>query len=112
METLIEVNPKIMVGKPVIRGTRITVELILEKIAAGESFETILLQHPHLSREKLASAVRFALQTVQHDFPPLSENQRLFDCINEAYKDTPSSKETEHLRLMRNKSVEILDEWT
>jgi len=100
-----------MVGKPVIKGTRITVELILEKLAAGEDFESILAQYPHLSHEKVASAVRFALQTLQHDFPPHTQNQRLLDSVNEAYKDEISPKETEQLRLMKNKAVEILDEW-
>lgn len=52
MESLIESNPKIMFGKPVIKGTRITVELILEKIAEGESIENILSQNPHLTRKK------------------------------------------------------------
>lgn len=43
METsLIESNPKVMMGKPVIKGTRLTVELILEKLAAGETFEQLL----------------------------------------------------------------------
>jgi uncharacterized protein (DUF433 family) len=39
-------NPKVMMGKPVIAGTRITVELILEKLAAGETIEQILEAHP------------------------------------------------------------------
>lgn len=57
MENLIESNPKIMFGKPVIKGTRITVELILEKIADGESIETILSSYPHLSREQILACV-------------------------------------------------------
>lgn len=111
MENLIECNPKIMVGKPVIKGTRITVELILEKIAAGDSFESILSQHPHLSREAVSSAVRFALQTVRADYPALTANQRLLDSINDAYSDVATSEEATELRLMKNKSFEILDEW-
>lgn len=110
MENLIEINPKIMVGKPVIKGTRITVELILEKLAIGDSFETILSDYPHLSRDEVASAVRFALKTVRHDFPPHTENKRIFEAVNEAYKDTISSDETEQLRLIKNRSVEILDD--
>ena len=39
-------NPEVMMGKPVIAGTRITVELILEKLAAGETVEQILQAHP------------------------------------------------------------------
>lgn len=84
MENLIECNPKVMVGKPVIKGTRITVELILEKLAAGETFEVILSQHPHLSLEAVSSAVRFALQTVRDDYPSYTVNQRLLDSINAA----------------------------
>jgi uncharacterized protein (DUF433 family) len=58
MENLIESNPKIMFGKPVINETRITVELILEKIGNGESVDAILSSYPHLKREQvLACAV-------------------------------------------------------
>lgn len=111
MEDLIEINPKVMVGKPVIKGTRITVELILEKIAAGDNFEAILSEHPHLSREKVASAVRFAKEAVRKDFPPSTENHRLLDSLNESYKDAITKDETGRLRSMKNKAVDILDEW-
>ena len=57
---LIQSDPSIMVGKPVIVGTRITVELILEKLAAGESIEQILDAHPRLTREGILAAVDFA----------------------------------------------------
>jgi len=46
----IEINPEVMLGKPVIRGTRITVEIVLEKIAAGSSVEEILDDYPRLFR--------------------------------------------------------------
>jgi len=49
-----------MVGKPVIRGTRITVELILDKLAAGETVEQILEDYPHLTREGIRAALEFA----------------------------------------------------
>jgi uncharacterized protein (DUF433 family) len=45
-EELIRSDPSIMMGKPVVAGTRITVELILEKLAAGETTEQILAAHP------------------------------------------------------------------
>ncbi len=110
MEQLIEINPKIMVGKPVIKGTRITVEHILEKIAAGQSFESIVSDHPHLSREEVASAVRFALEQVRKGYPPYTENQRLLESINEAYSmDDPEEKE--FLKATKKKSAEVLDEW-
>ena len=53
-------NPKIMMGKPVVRGTRITVELVLEKLAAGESIEKILDAHPRLSRDVIQACLPFA----------------------------------------------------
>lgn len=68
MENLIECNPKIMVGKPVIKGTRITVELILEKMAAGETVEEILSSYPHLTREQILACVDFARKALSMDF--------------------------------------------
>jgi uncharacterized protein (DUF433 family) len=56
----IVVNPKIMLGKPVIRGTRITVELILEKLAADIPVEEILEDYPRLSREDVLAALAYA----------------------------------------------------
>jgi len=60
IQTYIEINHKVMGGKPVIKGTRITVELILEKLAAGESFEEILAEHPRLMREHIQAALAFS----------------------------------------------------
>lgn len=45
-----ETNPQIMLGKPVIKGTRLTVEIILEKLAYGESEEEILKEYPFLKK--------------------------------------------------------------
>ena len=64
MDHIIESNPKIMFGKPVIKGTRITVELILEKIASGESVEAILSSYPHLTREQVLACVDFARKSL------------------------------------------------
>lgn len=50
-------DPSVMMGKPVIAGTRITVELILEKLAAGETFEQLLQAHPRLTREAILAAL-------------------------------------------------------
>jgi len=67
-------NPKVMMGKPVIVGTRITVELILEKLAAGESIEDILQAHPHLTRDAILAALAFARDALRADvIYPLSE---------------------------------------
>ena len=60
IEQFIEINPKVMMGKPVIKNTRITVELILEKLAVGESFEGILEEHPRLEKEGIYAAFAFA----------------------------------------------------
>jgi uncharacterized protein (DUF433 family) len=54
---LVVSDPKVMLGKPVIAGTRITVELLLEKLAAGESVEQILRAHPHLPEGSIAAAL-------------------------------------------------------
>jgi uncharacterized protein (DUF433 family) len=56
----IEVNPKIMVGKPVIRGTRVTVELILRKLGAGMTVDEIVADHPRLTLKDIHAAQAFA----------------------------------------------------
>jgi uncharacterized protein (DUF433 family) len=53
-------DPKVMMGKPVVAGTRITVELVLEKLAAGETVEQILDAHPRLTRQAIQAALAFA----------------------------------------------------
>jgi len=64
---LIISDPSIMTGKPVIAGTRITVELILEKLAAGESVEQILNAHPRLTKEAIQAALDFAVRVLRSD---------------------------------------------
>lgn len=66
-ENLIEINPKIMLGKPIIKGTRITVELILEKLGAGEDFAQILDAHPRLNRNHIYAALQYALKTIKNE---------------------------------------------
>lgn len=51
-----------MMGKPVVAGTRITVELILEKLAAGESVGQLLEAHPRLTKEGIQAALNFATE--------------------------------------------------
>jgi len=58
-------NPKVMLGKPVIRGTRITVEMILERMAAGQTEDDILLAYPHLSKAGIRAALAFAAEALQ-----------------------------------------------
>ena len=57
---LLTSDPAVMLGKPVIAGTRITVELILRKLGAGESIDQILDSHPRLTREAILAALQFA----------------------------------------------------
>lgn len=56
----IEANPGIMDGKPVIRGTRVPVELVLRKLGAGMLPEAILADHPRLTRDDILAAQAFA----------------------------------------------------
>lgn len=65
--TMLESNPNIMMGKPVVAGTRITVELILEKLAAGETVDQLLEAHPRLTRETVLSALVFAAKVLKAD---------------------------------------------
>jgi len=64
---LIVSDPAVMMGKPVIKGTRITVELILEKLGAGETIEQILEAYPHLTREGIQAALSFAAEILRSD---------------------------------------------
>lgn len=66
-ESLVTSDNAVMMGKPVVAGTRITVELILEKLAAGETVEQILDAHPRLSREGILAALRFGAQALRAD---------------------------------------------
>jgi uncharacterized protein (DUF433 family) len=67
-------DPSVMMGKPVITGTRITVELILEKLAAGETVDQILEAHPRLSRDAIHEALSFAAEALKADvIYPISE---------------------------------------
>lgn len=63
----IEINPKIMMGKPVIKGTRITVEQILETLAESTSIENVLKAHPHLTAEQIHAALAFAAKSLRGD---------------------------------------------
>ncbi len=63
----IEVNPAVMMGKPVIRGTRITVELILRKIAEGASDAELLEDYPNLTIDDIRAAVAYGAASVAHE---------------------------------------------
>ena len=64
---LVTSDPQIMMGKPVIAGTRITVELILENLAAGETVDQILAAHPRLTRDAIKAALAFAAEALRAD---------------------------------------------
>jgi len=63
-EPMIVSDPKVMMGKPVVAGTRVTVDLILEKLGSGESIEAVLESHPRLTRAGILAALRFAAQAL------------------------------------------------
>ncbi len=63
----IEMNAKVMLGKPVIRGTRIPVELLLRKLSEGATPEDLLDAYPRLSREDFQAAMAFAAKTLAHE---------------------------------------------
>ncbi len=69
----ITVNPKIMLGKPVIKGTRLTVEFILGLLAHGATVEEILEEYEGLTREDIQACLLFATKSLQDtDFMPFS----------------------------------------
>ena len=63
----IELNPNIMQGKPVIRGTRVTVELVLRKIAEGADEATLLAAYPMLTKADIQAAVTYAADSLAHE---------------------------------------------
>lgn len=60
-------DPSVMMGKPCIKGTRITVELILRKLGAGRSFADLLQAYPELSEDDFRAALAFAADYMQHE---------------------------------------------
>ncbi|MBV9342255.1 MAG: DUF433 domain-containing protein [Acidobacteria bacterium] len=63
----IEINPAVMMGKPVIKGTRITVELILRKLAEGTSEGELREDYPHLSPQDIRAAIAYGAASVAHE---------------------------------------------
>jgi uncharacterized protein (DUF433 family) len=63
----IEMNPKVMLGKPVIRGTRIPVELILRKLSEGVREADLLDAYPRLTREDIQAAIGYAADSLAHE---------------------------------------------
>lgn len=67
MAELIVSDPEIMMGKPVLRGTRITVESVVERVGAGESVDAIVDSHPRLTGEMVLAAISFAAEALKAD---------------------------------------------
>lgn len=63
----IEIDPKIMLGKPVIKGTRITVEILLKKLSQDISIDEILTDYPGLTREDIQAAIAYAASALSTD---------------------------------------------
>jgi len=61
----IEMDPKVMMGKPVVRGTRITVELLLQKVAEGATEADLLDAYPRLTREDIKAAIDYAADVLE-----------------------------------------------
>ena len=70
----IVVNPKVMVGKPVIKGTRIPVDAIIRRLAEGMSVKEILEDYPNLTEEDIKAALKYAAKVVSgEDVVPVVE---------------------------------------
>jgi len=64
----ISVDPDICNGQPVIKGTRITVQTVLEFLGAGDSIDDILEEYPSLTREHVLECMRFSSELLKHHF--------------------------------------------
>ena len=62
--TAIVSDPNILCGKPCIAGTRISVQLVLEELAAGLSVDEFLTQYPHITREQVRATLEYAADAV------------------------------------------------
>jgi uncharacterized protein (DUF433 family) len=63
----IERNPEIMLGKPIIKGTRITVELIMRKLAEGYNIDSILKSYPHLTKDQIYATLEYAADLIANE---------------------------------------------
>lgn len=63
----IEIKPSVMLGKPVIKGTRITVENIVTEFASGYTLEEVLQAHPHLTKENVMAALAYAAAILKNE---------------------------------------------
>lgn len=63
----IEINPSVMLGKPVIKGTRITVESIMEELASGYTVGDVLQAHPRLKEDDVYAALQYAWAVMKNE---------------------------------------------
>ncbi len=71
----IEINPRVMMGKPVIRGTRIPVELILRKLSEKATEADLLDAYPQLTPDDIQAAIRYAADTLAHEETVILESR-------------------------------------
>jgi uncharacterized protein (DUF433 family) len=60
-------DPKVMLGKPVIKGTRITVELVIERLGQGQTIDELLISYPHITRESIMACLQYAAQSLKNE---------------------------------------------
>jgi len=73
----IEINPGVMMGRPVIRGTRITVEILLRKLGEGATEADLLDAYPRLTPEDIRAAITYAADTIAHEEIILLSNSQI-----------------------------------
>ncbi|MFM8538465.1 MAG: DUF433 domain-containing protein [Planctomycetaceae bacterium] len=99
LDRLIESDPAVMLGKPVIRGTRITVELILRKLGAGETMEQIIESHPRLSSEQIRAALAYAAESLARSVAFAESWERNFEAdVREGLLDSLAEEAIEDLK--------------
>ncbi len=100
----ITIDPAVMVGKPCIKGTRLTVELILSKLAAGLAYENLLADHPRLTREDILAAIKGTAEGRSHVDPAVAHkllnHVRTGVAPDESIVESLSEREQEVLRLL------------
>lgn len=67
LQNYIEINPEVMLGKPVIKGTRITVEQIIDELASGYSTDQVIKAHPHLTEAHILASLQYAALVMKNE---------------------------------------------
>ncbi|MBI4450388.1 DUF433 domain-containing protein [Candidatus Woesearchaeota archaeon] len=67
MTNRIVMDPEILSGKPIIKGTRISVEFVLELLSSGMSIDAVLVEYPHLTRDDVLAALEYATRVLRHE---------------------------------------------